>query len=151
MDFFPFHYSPAASPVSTPCRLSFIPRPRLVPKSFNVTDYPSQPPAIFADAVTIPFAGILTLPSKKKERKAAEAEAQRLEAELELKANGGKPDLAEKERVAITELCRSLNVEMKEVRGKPLNFLLEVASLFPMLTTLLSRLLASKITPDGHW
>ncbi|UZJ54520.1 hypothetical protein CBS101457_003840 [Exobasidium rhododendri] len=51
----------------------------------------------------------------RKERKAAEAAAQRLEVELELKANGIQPDLAEKERVAITELCRSLNVEMKEI------------------------------------
>lgn len=111
----PFYYSPSASPVSTPCRMSFIPRPRLVPKSFNVTDCPSQPTSVFADAISIPFAGILTLPPNPKERKAAEAEAQRLQVEAELKANGGKPDQAEKERVAITELCRALNVEMKEV------------------------------------
>lgn len=42
-------------------------------------------------------------------------EAQRLQAEEELKANGGKPDEAERERVAITDLCRALKVEMKEI------------------------------------
>lgn len=64
---------------------------------------------------------IWTAAPPKQERKAAELEAQRRQAEEELKANGGKPDEAERERVQITELCRSLNVEMKE------------------------------INPDGHW
>jgi hypothetical protein len=101
--------------------MSFIPRPRLVPKSFTLTDYPSKSTAIFADAVSIPFAGILVLPTKPKQRKEAEAEAQRLQVEAELRANGGKPDEAEKERVAITELCRALNVEMKEVSDQEEN------------------------------
>lgn len=55
------------------------------------------------------------------DRKAAEMEAKRLEAEEELKANGGKPDEAEREKVAISELCNALHVQMKEM------------------------------TPDGHW
>ncbi|MCO5568889.1 hypothetical protein L7F22_022591 [Adiantum nelumboides] len=58
---------------------------------------------------------IWTAAPPKQERKAAELEAQRRQAEEELKANGGKPDEAERERVQITELCRSLNVEMKEI------------------------------------
>lgn len=121
MAYQPYYYTPTPSPTSENRRMSFIPRPRLVPKQFDVTDLYSKPSAVFADATSIPFAGILTLPSPKKERKAAEAEAQRVQLEEELKANGGKPDEAEKERLAITELCKSLNVEMKE------------------------------ITPDGHW
>lgn len=42
-------------------------------------------------------------------------EAQRVQAEEELKANGGKPDEAQRERVAITDLCKALNVEMHEI------------------------------------
>jgi hypothetical protein len=62
----------------------------------------------------------MTLPTTpKKERKAADEYAQRLQAEAELKANGGKPDEAEKERVAIKELCQALHVEMKEVSVRP--------------------------------
>lgn len=111
-----FNYTPTPSPTLEHGRMSFIPRPRLVPKTFDVTDQYSQPTAIFADTVSIPFCGIMTLPTPKKDRKAAEAEAQRVQLEEELKANGGKPDEAAKERVAISELCSALQVEMKEVR-----------------------------------
>lgn len=112
----PFYYSPSATPVSTPCRMSFIPRPRLVPKSYALDESPPSEPTIFVGSNQ--FHGLLSLPPRPKERKAAEAEAQRLEAEEVLKANGGKPDEAEKERIAITDLCHALNVELKEVSGR---------------------------------
>lgn len=115
MSYQPFYYTPTPSPTTENRRMSFIPRPRLVPKSFDVTGQYSQPTANFVDAVSIPFCGVMTIPTPKKDRKAAEAEAQRIQLEEELKANGGKPDEAAKERVAISELCNSLQVEMKEV------------------------------------
>jgi len=43
----------------------------------------------------------------------------RSQAEAELRANGGKPDEAERERRGIEELCRALNVTMREVRRVP--------------------------------
>lgn len=119
MAFQPFVYtpSPSPSPDVEHRRMSFTPRHRHGPKTFDVTEICSKSShSSFANAVSMPFLGTLTMPSPKKERKAAELEAQRLQAEQELKANGGKPDLAEKERVAIKELCESLGVEMKEVR-----------------------------------
>lgn len=72
---------------------------------------PSSPP--------MPTAQLMDVPQK--ERKAAEVEAKRAEAEAELKANGGKPDEAEHERIAMNDYCKALHVEMKE------------------------------INPDGHW
>lgn len=58
---------------------------------------------------------------QRKERKAAEQAAIRKQAEEEIKANGGKPDEAAKEREGIEAMCAALGVKMHE------------------------------ITPDGHW
>ena len=52
-------------------------------------------------------------------RRDAEQAAMRSQAEAELRANGGKPDEAERERRGIEELCRALNVTMREVRRVP--------------------------------
>jgi hypothetical protein len=49
-------------------------------------------------------------------RRDAEQAAMRSQAEAELRANGAKPDEAERERRGIEELCRALNVTMREVR-----------------------------------
>ncbi|KAL9936622.1 hypothetical protein V8E36_004690 [Tilletia maclaganii] len=51
----------------------------------------------------------------KKEKRAAEEEAMRVQAREEFKANGGQPDLAEVERRGIGELCQVLNAEMYEI------------------------------------
>jgi len=54
----------------------------------------------------------------RKQRKQAETDEIRRQAEEELKANGGQPDLAEIERKGIAEMCKALNVEMKEVSSQ---------------------------------
>lgn len=69
----------------------------------------TQPPSPASDAQSSPSISL------QQERKAAEMEAQRLQAEEELKANGGKPDEAQRERVALTDLCRALKVQMHEI------------------------------------
>ncbi|CEH15393.1 OTU (ovarian tumor)-like cysteine protease [Ceraceosorus bombacis] len=48
-------------------------------------------------------------------RRDAEQAALRAQAELELKANGGKPDEAERERAGMADLCSSLGREMVEI------------------------------------
>ncbi|PWN98966.1 cysteine proteinase [Tilletiopsis washingtonensis] len=48
-------------------------------------------------------------------RRDAEQAAMRSQAEAELRANGAKPDEAERERRGIEELCRALNVTMREI------------------------------------
>ena len=70
----------------------------------------TQPPSPASDAQS--SSSSISL---QQERKAAEMEAQRLQAEEELKANGGKPDEAQRERVALTDLCRALKVQMHEI------------------------------------
>ncbi|PWZ01126.1 cysteine proteinase [Testicularia cyperi] len=52
---------------------------------------------------------------QRKERKAAEMETVRRQAEEEVKANGGQPDLAEIERQGINAMCQTLGVTMHEI------------------------------------
>lgn len=74
-----------------------------------MTQPPSPVSGTTISSTIVPFM------STQQERKAAEMEAQRLQAEEELKANGGKPDEAQRERVALTDLCRALKVQMHEI------------------------------------
>lgn len=74
----------------------------------------TQPPSPVSDVNSSSSTDAISI-SVQQERKAAEMEAQRLQAEEELKANGGKPDEAQRERVALTDLCRALKVQMHEI------------------------------------
>ena len=51
------------------------------------------------------------------DKRAAASEAMKKEAELELKANGGQPDEALRERKGIDELCKALQREVHEVEA----------------------------------